>query len=216
MEIRRKTADNNREYSKTATPENDWGLVNYSTYKTDFGKSYSYSDGETSAFDGDFIDWAVNMENGWFTMTKDSWVYMLYTREDAESLWKFTTFPVKNGEGTKDLKGLILLPDGTSPAAFDEINDIDDLDKFNAVFFPISGDRHGNNLWNVDEQVYYWTSTYKDCEHDQCWRVSLNWSGEEPEIEIIKQDRKFGRTVRLVRFADEEDDEIDSFTQELW
>jgi len=81
--------------------ENFHGTIDmfaYSTEITNYGVSPSNADAD---YTGDFRDWGQLIGDGWFTLTKDEWVY-LYSRKGG-SLW--------GSAMVVDRKGLILLPD---------------------------------------------------------------------------------------------------------
>lgn len=50
-----------------------------------------------------FVDWGENFGDGWYTMSRQEWWYLLYGRDNAENLFSYATV---NG-----VKGLLLLPD---------------------------------------------------------------------------------------------------------
>lgn len=50
-----------------------------------------------------FVDWGENFDDGWYTMSRQEWWYLLYGRDNAENLFSYATV---NG-----VKGLVLLPD---------------------------------------------------------------------------------------------------------
>lgn len=87
---------------------NPYGLSECSdSYWTGGGERRIYywlDDGLTSVSTGySFVDWGENFGDGWYTMSRQEWWYLLYGRDNAENLFSYATV---NG-----VKGLVLLPD---------------------------------------------------------------------------------------------------------
>jgi hypothetical protein len=62
-----------------------------------------YSEYVPSSTGYSFVDWGENFGDGWYTMSRQEWWYLLYGRDNAENLFSYATV---NG-----VKGLVLLPD---------------------------------------------------------------------------------------------------------
>ena len=140
-------------------------MFGWSTTSTNYGVSPSNADAD---YTGDFRDWGQLIGDGWFTLTKDEWIY-LYSRKGG-SLW--------GSAMVADRKGLILLPDDwTLPEGIEftpkyrvDNYEIEDLEKnkytlaewkkmedAGAVFLPAAGRRTGGigNLMTGAEQATF-------------------------------------------------------------
>ena len=144
----------------------DWiDMFAWSTTSTYYGVSPSNNNND---YTGDFVDWGELFPGeGWFTMSRAEWDYLLKTRTGATQKWGMA----KVG----DMLGMILLPDSwTLPEGVeftpqevldnetdDVINNIytteqwDLLDAAGAVFLPAAGRRTGGygNVINYSQQV---------------------------------------------------------------
>lgn len=67
-----------------------------------------------------FVDWGENFGDGWYTMSRQEWWYLLYGRDNAENLFSYATV---NG-----VKGLILYPDDPYQSLRDPL--IDDYSEY--------------------------------------------------------------------------------------
>ena len=148
--------------------ENFHGTIDmfaYSTESTNYGVSPSNADAD---YTGDFRDWGQLIGDGWFTLTKEEWVY-LYSRKGG-SLW--------GSAMVVDRKGLILLPDEWqlpeglefTPKYRVDDYEIEDLEKnkytldewkrmeaAGAVFLPAAGRRTGgigNTMNGANEATF--------------------------------------------------------------
>ncbi len=130
-------------------------------------------------YSGDFQDWGENrISNGgyeanlWRTLTKDEWVYLFQTREDASSKYGAAIVMHK--------PGIVLLPDvwtlpsdcGFTPGMLssNDWNSVPSTNDYNsatwpameaagAVFLPVAGYREGTSVWAHDQGGFYWSST---------------------------------------------------------
>ena len=150
-------------------------ILCWSTADNRFGvSSYYYNDDEEAnpLFTGDFADWGQNhalvscIGDGWQTLTRDEWNYLLNERENAQELRAFAT--------VNDVKGLIILPDvweAPDGIAFStpEENVFDEgqwnsLELAGAVFLPTSGQMTASYVdykttTTFTEAATYWTAT---------------------------------------------------------
>ena len=147
-------------------------LFGWSTDATKYGinKSTTYSD-----YSGNFEEWGNNIPGGWYTLSKDEWVYLFYGRSDAAHLFGMGSV---NG-----VNGTILLPNNWAGAKFtDTDNGLADqgtyysnsngtnfsfhtytaeqwktMEEAGAVFLPAAGYRDGTVVDNVGSNGYYWS-----------------------------------------------------------
>lgn len=182
---------------------------------------------------GTFTDWGTkaitnggNTENsGWRTLTKDEWVYLFYSRENAATLFGFGSV---NG-----MNGLIILPDNwTTPegASFtasttlgltnlgsyyhnEDNNNYSHntytaeqwavMESAGAVFLPAAAYRHWDlNIKYTDLGGFYWSSTPYDS--DKAYYLNFYYNDLDPQFNEM---RYGGRPVRLVRSSLEKDAE---------
>ena len=220
--------------------ENQWDCFSTSQYNDHrdlFGWGTGDAPNKVSNNNGDygtFTDWGTNAitnggntENfGWRTLTKDEWVYLFYSRENAATLFGFGSV---NG-----MNGLIILPDNwTTPegASFTASttlgltnqgsyyhNDNNDnyshntytaeqwavMESAGAVFLPAAAYRHGvdSNINYTDLGGFYWSSTPSST--DKAYYLNFYYNDLDPQFNEM---RYGGRPVRLVRSSLEKDGE---------
>ena len=102
--------------------------------------------------------------HAWRTLSKDEWNYLLgydpvlmeqtddYGRPGAKNLcaWK---------ELGSDIKGLVILPDGTDASVMSSISSTEALATHGAVFLPAAGSRYGTFVYLVGSYGFYWSSS---------------------------------------------------------
>ena len=170
-----------------------------------------------------FVDWGTNaITNGgneanvWRTLTKDEWVYLFYTRENAATLFALGSV---NG-----VNGTILLPDDwTLPAGASFTasttqgladqglyfynangNNFSDntytskqwavMESAGAVFLPAAGYREGTDVSLAGTRGYYWAAT--PLVADYAYYFFFNSKRLNSQHSNY---RYFGHSVRLVR-----------------
>ena len=195
-------------------------LLCWSTTNNYYGVSNYYRESDEDAaqyFHGDFVDWGENpaliadLGEGWSTLSKDEWTYLLTERENADKLQSFAIISYKEGEEDVSVKGLILLPDdwtGDEPAATYTAETWKTLEAAGAVFLPVTGhlwsyeDENGRTktvINGIDVIGNYWTSTPAGDKSDYCAfaaRFNLNDSELTPNAEM---ERRLGCAIRLVK-----------------
>ena len=162
-----------------------------------------------------FVDWGTNKigddaPNTWRTLSSDEWMYILYNRPNAQSLFALGSV---NG-----VNGIIILPDNwTSPVDISFINGLSwvgeyyynydnnfshntytseqwvKMEQAGAVFLPLSGYRWGADL-DIGTSSNYWSSTEDDkfyAYNVLFYSVYLN-----PNRSDL---RSYGYSVRLVK-----------------
>ena len=219
--------------------ENQWDCFSTSQYNDHrdlFGWGTGDAPNKVSDNNGDygtFTDWGTNAitnggnteNSGWRTLTKDEWVYLFYSRENAATLFGFGSV---NG-----MNGLIILPDNwTTPegASFTASttlgltnlgsyyhNDNNDnyshntytakqwavMESAGAVFLPAAAYRHWDlNIKYTDLGGFYWSSTPYDS--DKAYYLNFYYNDLDPQF---KEMRYGGRPVRLVRSSLQQDAE---------
>lgn len=139
----------------------------------------------SSDYRGDFVDWGTNIGDGktWYTLAKDEWYYLCYTRANATKLKGVSRINL-NADGTEYANGLVLLPDNwtcptgvtfKSGSADDNsiqayadyqtfsLSEWQKLEAAGAVFLPASAYyRYGVEVNNVQTTGGYWSATAKD------------------------------------------------------
>ena len=195
-------------------------LLCWSTTNNYYGVSNYYRESDEDAaqyFHGDFVDWGENpaliadLGEGWSTLSKDEWTYLLTERENADKLQSFAIISYKEGEEDVSVKGLILLPDdwtGDEPAATYTAETWKTLEAAGAVFLPVTGhlwsyeDENGRTqtvINGIDVIGNYWTSTPAGDKSDYyafAARFNLNDSELTPNAET---ERRLGCAIRLVK-----------------
>lgn len=219
--------------------ENQWDCFSTSQYNDHrdlFGWGTGDAPNKVSDNDdyGTFTDWGTNAitnggnteNSGWRTLTKDEWVYLFYSRENAATLFGFGRVNDKNG--------LIILPDNwTTPegASFTASttlglanlgsyyhNDKNDnythntytaeqwavMESAGAVFLPAAAYRHGedSNIYFTGWGGFYWSSTPSST--DKAYYLNFYSNDLDPQFNDM---RYGGRPVRLVRSSLEKDGE---------
>lgn len=165
-----------------------------------------------SDYSGNFVEWGNNIDEGWYTLSKDEWVYLFYGRPDAAHLFGMGSV---NG-----VNGTILLPDNWAGAKFtDTDNGLADqgtyfynengtnssfhtytaeqwaaMEESGAVFLPTAGGRFGTDVRYVGSGGYYWSSTPYD--ESYAYGASFDSDRLRPQYH---GNRYYGLSVRLVK-----------------
>ena len=200
--------DNYTSYSADA-----WDKFGWSTSATTYGMNTSK---DNSTYSGNFVDWGATMGTGWFTLSKDEWVYLFNTRTTAT-----TNMPTGTNSGaaryTKatvaGVSGVILFPDNyahpagvtvtVSNAAYNtgdkdyttftvDASNWVTMQSEGCVFLPVAGYRNGTSLYVVGSQGYYWSSTANDTD---AYYMYFHSGTVNP---ASSSSRKYGTSVRLV------------------
>jgi hypothetical protein len=185
-------------------------LFCWSTENNDYGTYYAYNYADESMalpyFEGAFIDWgeipAVEeaLGEGWRTLTREEWAYILEGREHADEMRMFAT--------VAGVKGLVILPDEwVAPAGMmlsDEMTAEQwaAIEQTGAVFLPAAGQFvKGRSLEKIGEEGFYWTSSPSDVKmaEAQYDAYAANFSESQVTTTIIS--RRAGSAVRLVKKA---------------
>ena len=219
--------------------EHQWDCFSASQYNDHrdlFGWGTGDAPNKVSTNNGDygtFTDWGTNaITNGgnkanvWRTLTKDEWVYLFYSRENAATLFGFGSV---NG-----VNGLIILPDNwTTPegASFtasttlgltnqgtyyhnDNNNNYSHntytaeqwavMESSGAVFLPAAAYRHGadSNIHYTELGGFYWSSTPYSA--DKSYYLNFYSNDLDPQFNEM---RYGGRPVRLVKASLDQDNE---------
>lgn len=212
--------------------ENQWDCFSTSQYNDHrdlFGWGTGDAPNKVSNNNGDygtFTDWGTNAitnggnteNSGWRTLTKDEWVYLFYSRENAATLFGFGSV---NG-----MNGLIILPDNwttpegasftasttlglTNQGSYYHNGNNDNyshntytaeqwavMESAGAVFLPAAAYRHGEDS-NINYTAlggFYWSSTPSST--DKAYYLNFYSNDLDPQFNEM---RYGGRPVRLVR-----------------
>lgn len=179
-------------------------LFGWSTAENYLGIHNSNEDG---AYSGDFVDWGTvsGIGEGWYTLSKDEWVYLFETRSDAANKYGFAT--------VNSVHGIIILPDafvdpnknnGSNAFVGSTTKDWDDnvytaenwtlMEAAGAVFLPAAGYRGGVSVGDVGSYGGYWSSSAPG--EDIAFSVFFQ-SGYFYDASY--DSRYYGASVRLVR-----------------
>ena len=165
-----------------ATSGWEGGADSCQPYSTSYYQTYYVLGGSTSNnMTGEYAnaDWGVynavsnggNKAGMWRTLSQAEWNYLLFERQNADSL---CSSGVVNG-----VKGLIILPDGwekpwyvlfkphnpdwcSSEYNYYSIYEWVDLQATGAVFLPVTGKRDRTAVQRAGDACYYWSSTAAD------------------------------------------------------
>lgn len=186
-----------------------YGPKNGTTYTYDLTGTYANADWGHNA-----ISNGGNTANTWRTLTKDEWTYLFNTRSAS------TVNGTANARYAKaylfgTTHGVIIFPDSyTHPAGVTAPIGINvesstswNGNKYNAtdwakmeaagcVFLPAAGRRDGTTIYNVNDYVRYWTSTYYSAQ--TAYHVGIASSNMKP---ADYNQKSFGFSVRLVHDA---------------
>ena len=185
-------------------------LFGWSTVANFFGIHYSEN---SSLYSGDFIEWGKRIGDGWRTLTKDEWVYVVNTRTGAKASTVAETANVRYAKATvNSIKGVILFPDGGTFAA-SEFTTVTALNQGSAsftsttctadqwtaleakgcVFLPNAGYRLGAVVYSDNSAGFYWSSTLDT--DIEAYELAFEASFFNPQAPGT---RETGNPVRLV------------------
>ena len=163
---------------------------------------------ENNKFNGDFVEWGVNINDSWRTMSSEEWEYVISKRPNSENL-----IAIGSVNGTN---GCILLPDNWqlpknmtfNPAIADQrdsiyystinnysIEEWKNMEKNGAVFLPASGDRslpHNYVNW-INITGAYWSSSKINSNFASYFWITSN------SLQTTYSNYYIGRSVRLVQ-----------------
>lgn len=179
---------------------------NISSNPLEYNPGGNYTNNITGDFDK--ADWGIQnaISNGgdqagkWRTLTNSEWTYLLGNSEKRIDKYGLATIDT--------IHGLIILPDkwnqpyglsfrpGVQMHYATNIYTVEQwkrMETRGAVFLPASGLRNGKALYYLNEDGYYWSTTYSD-EHDAYSAVF----SKNKVIPDAGTPRPRGRSVRLV------------------
>ena len=183
--------------------------------KAPWGISTSKTNGYYS---GEFVDWGKNIGDGntWRTLTKEEWVYLFRTRNDAVNKYGAACIRLNN---TDSVTGIIVLPDSWNcPSGVEfksgmgswytpsdyakkqvfELSQWQQLEAAGALFLPAAGYRPGFDVNNLHQNGSYWSSVVDDENSNNAY--GFGFDGCDIATEDSHQ-RSWGQSVRLVQDA---------------
>ena len=158
-------------------------------------------------YQGEFVDWGTLFPDEWYTLSKNEWLYLLFSRTNATNL--------KQLAKVGDVYGVLLFPDewvmpyDVATPSHDEFNrysysleDWQKLEIAGAVFLPAAGRRSGADQVNTNHYTYYWTST-KETPDKVYYLINCHSLGNDQYKyalpELWHEKGLYGQSVRLVR-----------------
>lgn len=161
---------------------------------------FGYGPGANSDLNGDYknSDWGVyrfgmNTEEGWRTLTKAEWQYLLETRTVNGGKGKGYSHTL--GQSVKGIQGIVIYPDGYTGSTYSSGGDWATFETAGCVFLPAAGYRDGTSVKNCGVGAACWSVTYTSQKRafglGSVNGAVPNFSGDF--------DRHIGVCVRLVR-----------------
>lgn len=150
-------------------------LFGWSTTANYYGVSTSQLNED---YAGDFSDWGASMGEGWFTMSKEEWDYLLHSRPHAFDCQGIASINGVNGSVL--LPDDFVLPDGLNftPGCNSEdgeeyyayannytVEQWEEMESAGAVFLPAAGLRFGSTIQFINAGANYWTSSSKSASY---------------------------------------------------
>ncbi len=195
------------EFASGNLAEDGLGFVAKST---DYGGLFGWGTGENlKNYSEDYHDypefhgWGENLEGGWRTLTIEEWRYLLFERPDADN--KCSTATIDSVNGLLLLPDYFVLPTGCEFKrrghgwGINVYNQFQwrQMDSAGAVFLPCSGFRWGRDIYGLNCEGIYWSSTSTD----SCCAHSMYFSSDTLDTDPDGE-RHFGHSVRLVRVVE--------------
>lgn len=185
-----------------------WGNTSSSTEWS--GNSYYTVNADLSST----TDWGSNIGGGWYTLSKDEWLYLFGMESNNTDKSGHARYRKYFRATVNDVKGIVVLPDDIT--GISDIPDVEnrgtastfegktyttdawsDLESAGCVFLPAAGYRGGTSVNEVGSEGYYWSSTAESAGY--AYRVNFNSWRVYPAGYNRRND---GYSVRLVRVAD--------------
>ena len=154
-------------------------LFGSSTEKNYYGinNSTDYTD-----YNGSFVDFGNAIGNGWRTLTRDEWTYLI------------NNHTIRKGVTVNGIKGHAIRPDGvsTSFASSYTAEAWAAEEAAGSVFLPLTGIREGTTVSYIGEYAYYQVSEY-------CGQyVKCAWMNANNFVTDTSVQTRSGKPVRLV------------------
>ena len=205
-------SDNVDDQSSSSYPADLKDLLCWSTVNNYYGVSnyYYYDDAEANElFRGDFADWGqspaliADLGEGWRTLGKDEWNYILNDRPNAAQLRSVAT--------VADVKGLVILPDEWNAPTGVMLSDNmtaeewATIEQTGGVFLPAAGQmittyEDYTATTTVVEAGSYWTSTPSgDKSEMYAFAMTFTDTDVTPGTDLL---RRTATAVRLVKDSD--------------
>ena len=149
-------------------------------------KTDGYGNGATEALKE---DWGALIADGWRTLSKDEWDYILNTRTVNGGTGNGHSYTL--GQKVNDQLGLVIYPDNYTGAVYAG-SDWATFEAAGCVFLPAAGWRNGTALNAVGTTGFYWSSTTENTTGS--FRLNFTNKG----LNLGSNGRGFGFAVRLV------------------
>ena len=195
---------------------------NYYGYGPSVGMSSPNLTGSSANYDWGVYNQINNAANGWRTLTRDEWVWVLGPDSSSPGTNCRTSSTVNGTANARYVKakvnsvqGVILFPDTyTHPSGVAQpigINETGNagwngndysatefglMEQNGAVFLPASGYRNVTSVYSVGSSGSYWSTTFRDSAN----AYSVDFDGSSLYQEYGNS-RYYGQSVRLVRDA---------------
>lgn len=161
-----------------------WGNIANPTYD---GTTYYTANSNLSGT----YDWGSNIGEGWYTLSKDEWVYLFNTRTVNGGTGSGKSYTL--GQKVNNVLGVVLYPDDYTGSAYTG-SDWATFESAGCVFLPAAGYRNGSSVNVVGIFGNYWSSTANDA--GNAYVVGF-YSGDL--FADVSSTRSSGYSVRLVR-----------------
>ena len=161
-----------------------WGNIDSPAYNgTTYYTAYANLNGT--------YDWGSRMGEGWYTLSKDEWVYLFNTRTVNGGTGNGKSYTLD--QSVEGKMGVVLYPDDYTGDEYSG-SDWSTFESAGCVFLPAAGYRDGTSVTCVGSNGYYWSSTVYS--PGRAYYVYFTSGYVDPAYNYIMYD---GFSVRLVR-----------------
>ena len=172
--------------SSTWTGEAQYGISN----STSTNNTNGYGNSATESLKS---DWGSNIGEGWYTLSKDEWVYLFNTRTVNGGTGAGHSYTL--GQSVNGKLGVVIYPDNYTGAAYAGSN-WSTFEAAGCVFLPAAGSRDGSTVYDAGSYGSYWSSSPYASNVNIAYRVLFSSGDLDP---AYSRDRYYGYSVRLVR-----------------
>ena len=173
--------------SSTWTDEAQYGISN----STSTDNTSGYGNSATESLKS---DWGSNIGEGWYTLSKDEWMYLFNTRTVNGGKGSGKSYTV--GQKVNNVLGVVLYPDDYTGSAYTG-SDWATFESAGCVFLPAAGYRDVSTVSNDGSNGCYWSSSpYYALNVHYAYNVNFDSGSLSP---ASNSTRRYGYSVRLVR-----------------